>query len=88
MNTNKKRIDTRMVLPKKKNKSEIRSIDVDDLTTLKESDTDLSVMFKQNIDKDFFLPQINKWKAIKIVNIIMCSIVFIVMIFLLIFVNI
>lgn len=83
-----KRIDTRMVLPKKKNKSEIRSIDVDDLTTIKESDTDLSVMFKQNIDKDFFLPQINKWKAIKIVNIIMCSIVFIVMIFLLIFVNI
>jgi hypothetical protein len=88
MNTNKKRIDTRMVLPKKKNKSEIRSIDVDDLTTIKESDTDLSVMFKQNIDKDFFLPQINKWKAIKIVNIIMCSIVFIVMIILLIFVNI
>ena len=88
MNINKKRIDTRMILSKKRNKSEMRSIDVDDLTTIKKSDTDLSVMFKQNLDKDFFIPQINKWKTIKIVNIIMCLIVFIVMIILLIIVKI
>ena len=88
MNINKKRIDTRMILPKKKNKSELRSIDVDDLTSIKESDTDLSVMFKQNFDKNFFLPQISKWRTIKIVNIIMCSIFFLVMIILLITVNI
>ena len=88
ININKKRIDTRMILPKKNNKSDLRSIDVDDLTSIKASDTDLSMMFKQNFDKDFFLPQISKWKTIKIVNIIMCSIFFIVMIILLIIVDI
>ena len=77
-----------MILPKKNNKSDLRSIDVDDLTSIKASDTDLSMMFKQNFDKDFFLPQISKWKTIKIVNIIMCSIFFIVMIILLIIVDI
>jgi len=70
VNVLKKRIDTRMVLSKtKKDKSDIGSIDLDDLTTVKESDTDLSLKFKQDFDKELFLPQIHMWKIIKIVNI-------------------
>ena len=83
-NITKKRIDTRMVLPKEqKTQSYTGSIDLDDLTTTKESDTYLSLMFKQNFEKDFFFPKINKWKTIKIVNIILCAIEFVVMLILL-----
>ena len=81
---NKKRIDSRMVLPKQKKKS-ATSIDIDDLTTLKESDTDLSLMFKKKFDKDLFLPRVNKWKSIKIINIILCFALFIIMLAFIIF---
>jgi hypothetical protein len=76
----KKRIDSRMILPKvKKSKSDSVSVDIDDLTTVRESDTDLSKMFKQTYDKDLFLPQINKWKTIKLWNIFLCLILFVIM---------
>jgi Holliday junction resolvase RusA-like endonuclease len=69
-----KRIDSRLVIPKKKpNKSSGFSVDIDDLTTLKESDSDLSIMFGKNFDKDLAIPQVNKWRIIKIINIILCS---------------
>ena len=69
-----KRIDSRLVIPKKKtNKSSGFSVDIDDLTTLKESDSDLSIMFGKNFDKDLAIPQVNKWRIIKIINIVLCS---------------
>lgn len=34
------------------------------------NDTDLSTLFKQNDTEEFFTPQINQWKKIKIINII------------------
>ena len=76
---NKKRIDSRMVLPKLKNKSSTISVDIDDLTPVKDSDTDLSLVFKKDFDKDLFLPQVYKWKSIKIINIILCFVLFIIM---------
>ena len=87
VNVLKKRIDTRMVLSKtKKDKSDIGSIDLDDLTTVKESDTDLSLKFKQDFDKELFLPQIRMWKIIKIVNIVLCIILFIIMLIVIIYI--
>ena len=74
----RKRIDSRMVIPKPKKKS-TTSIDIDDLTTVKESHTDLSLMFNKNFDKDLFLPQVYKWKSIKIINIVLCFVLFIIM---------
>ena len=76
----KKRIDSRMILPKiKKSKSQTVSVDIDDLTTVKESDTDLSIMFKNTFDKEFFLPQVGEWRNIKILNIILCSLLLVMM---------
>ena len=76
-----------MVLSKtKKDKSDIGSIDLDDLTTVKESDTDLSLKFKQDFDKELFLPQIRMWKIIKIVNIVLCIILFIIMLIVIIYI--
>ena len=83
----KKRIDSRMILPKvKKSKSDSVSVDIDDLTTIRESDTDLSKMFKQTNDKDLFLPKINKWKTIKIWNIVLCFLLFVIMLIVVIFI--
>lgn len=79
-----KRIDTRMVLPKVKKEKSGVSVDIDDLT-MKESETDLSIMFKNDFDEDLYLPQINKWKTIKLVNIILCFLFFLVMLLLIIF---
>ena len=73
----KKRIDSRMVLPKIK-KANTVSADIDDITTVKESETDLSIMFKNNYDKDLYIPQVNKWKSIKIVNIVLCLALFLI----------
>ena len=81
---NKKRIDSRMVLSKQKKKS-TTSLDIDDLTSVKESDTDLSLMFKKNFGRNLFLPQVNKWKSIKIINIILCFVLFIIMLVIIIF---
>ena len=76
----KKRIDSRMIVPNiKKEKSGTVSVDIDDITSMKENDTDLSIMFKQNFDQDFYEPQINKWRNIKIVDVVLCSIFCIIM---------
>ncbi len=81
----KKRIDPRMnIIKLKKETSNNISVDIDDLTTIKEDDTDLSIMFKQNLDGNLYLPQVNKWKTIKIVNIILCGSLLVIMIILLI----
>ena len=78
LNKSKKRIDSRMVLPKIKKTATV-SADIDDITTVKESETDLSVMFKNNFDKDLYIPQVKKWKSIKIINILLCLGLFIIM---------
>lgn len=81
----KKRIDPRMnIIKRKKDTNDNASVDIDDLTTIKEDDTDLSIMFKQNLDDNLYLPQVKKWKTIKIVNIILCGSLLVIMIILLI----
>ena len=77
----KKRIDSRIIFPKKKRKkTEEVSVDIDDLTTIKEDDSDLSIMFKNNLDEDINLTQINKWKNIQMWNFGLCSSLFVIMI--------
>jgi hypothetical protein len=77
----KKRIDSRIIFPKKKRKkTEEVSVDIDDLTTIKEDDSDLSIMFKNNLDEDINLAQINKWKNIQMWNFGLCSSLFVIMI--------
>lgn len=76
----KKRLDTRIIFPKKKRKKTDVSIDIDDLTTIKEDDSDLSIMFKNNVDDYINLPQINKWKNIQMWNFGLCSSLFVIMI--------
>ena len=78
LSKSKKRIDSRMVLPKIK-KSATISEDIDDITTVRESETDLSVMFNNKFDKDLYIPQVNKWKSIKIIDISLCLALFIIM---------
>ena len=76
----KKRIDSRIIFPKKKRKKTEVSVDIDDLTTIKDDDSDLSIMFKNNLDDDINLPQINKWRSIQMWNFGMCSSLFLIMI--------
>jgi hypothetical protein len=76
----KKRIDSRIIFPKKKRKKTEVSVDIDDLTTIKEDDSDLSIMFKNNLDEDINLTQINKWKNIQMWNFGLCSSLFVIMI--------
>ena len=78
LNKSKKRIDSRMVLPIIK-KADTVSADIDDITTVRETVTDLSVMFNNNLDTDLYIPQVNKWKSIKIINIFLCLGLFIIM---------
>ena len=75
INKKLKRIDSRIVLPKTKNQNKTSgySVDIDDLTTLKESDTNLTLMFKNQYDRKIYISNTNKWKNIKILNIILCS---------------
>ena len=76
----KKRIDSRMFISDlKKEKSGTVSVDIDDITSMKENETDLSIMFKQNFDQDFYEPQVKKWRNIKIVDVVLCSIFCIIM---------
>lgn len=86
-NSAKKRIDSRLVMPttKKQNKSSGFSVDLDDLTSIKESDTDLSIMFKKNIENELNIPIIHNWKIIKIVNIIFCFLFLMIMIIIILF---
>ena len=79
----KKRLDSRMIFPKvKKSNSSAISVDIDDLTSVKESDTELSIMFKRNFELDFELPEVNKWKKIKFLNIILCSVLLVIIVIL------
>jgi hypothetical protein len=82
-----KRIDSRIIFPKKKHKKSEISVDIDDLTSLKEDDSDLSIMFKNNLDDYINLSQINKWKNIQKCNCILCSSLFVIMIAIIIFLN-
>ena len=87
LNKSKKRIDTRMVLPKE-NKSKSGntvSVDIDDITSMRDTETDLSIMFKHNFDNDFNEPHIKKWRTIKIFNLVLCLIVFIIFLIIFIF---
>ena len=68
-----------MILPKFKKKTGTVSVDIDDITSMKENEIDLSIMFTQNFDQDFYEPQINKWRNIKIVNVVLCLILCIIM---------
>ena len=62
----------------KKEKSGTVSVDIDDITSMKENETDLSIMFKQNFDQDFYEPQISKWRRIKLLNMLLCLIFLII----------
>ena len=61
-----------------KSKSNLGSIDINDLTTIKESDSDLSIIFKQSLDENLNFSQMKKMKAIKKINIVLCSILFVI----------
>ena len=81
-NLMKKRLDTRIIFPKNKVKSSNSniSVDIDDLTSIKDSDTDLSMMFKNNLDNDYYSPQNNERKKIRYVNIGFYSILIVIII--------
>ena len=61
-----------------KSKSNLGSIDINDLTTIKESDSDLSIIFKQSLDENLNFSQMKKMKTIKKINIVLCSVLFVV----------
>ena len=61
-----------------KSKSNLGSIDINDLTTIKESDSDLSIIFKQSLNENLNFSLMKKMKAIKKVNIILCSVLFVI----------
>ena len=61
-----------------KSKSNLGSIDINDLTTIKESDSDLSIIFKQSLDENLNFSKMKKMKTIKKINIVLCSILFVI----------
>ena len=61
-----------------KSKSQLGSIDINDLTTIKESESDLAIIFKQSLDANLNFSQIKKMKSIKKINIILCSVLFVI----------
>ena len=61
-----------------KTKTNISSIDINDLTTIKENDSDLSIIFKQSLDENLNFSQMKKMKSIKKINIILCSVLFLI----------
>ena len=61
-----------------KSKSNLGSIDINDLTTIKESDSDLSIIFKQSLDENLNFSQMKKMKTIKKINIVLCSVLFVI----------
>ena len=58
--------------------NEVGSIDINDLTTIKENDSDLSIIFKQSLDENLNFSQMKKMKSIKKINIILCSVIFVI----------
>ena len=75
-----KRNNSRIIWSKinTKSKSQIGSIDINDLTTIKESDSDLSIIFKQSLNENLNFSLMKKMKTIKKVNIILCSVLFVI----------
>jgi hypothetical protein len=75
-----KRNNSRIIWSKinTKSKSQIGSIDINDLTTIKESDSDLSIIFKQSLDGNLNFSQLKKMKRTKKVNIVLCSVLFVI----------
>ena len=61
-----------------KSKSNLGSIDINDLTTIKESDSDLSIIFKQSLDENLNFSKMKKMKTIKKINIVLCSVLFVI----------
>ena len=77
----KKRIDSRIVvmnLKKNKTLGEV-SADIDDITSIKENDTNFSYMFKYNINEEILYNNKKDFKKIKIWSIIYCFILLLVM---------
>ena len=75
-----KRNNSRIIWSKinTKSKSQIGSIDINDLTTIKESDSYLTIIFKQSLDENLNFSQMKKMKSIKKVNIVLCSVLFVI----------
>ena len=81
INYRRKRLDTRMIIPKMKKTKTSGEIskDIEDFTSIKETNTNFSLMFRNNIDDENYLIYKNKdYKKIKIWNIITCSILLLV----------
>ena len=78
-NEKRKRSNSRIIWSKNnKSKSQMGSIDINDLTTIKESDSDLSIIFKQSLNENLNFSLMKKMKTIKKVNIILCSVLFVI----------
>jgi len=78
-NSSSRKRNSRIIWSKLNNtKSQIGSIDINDLTSIKDSEDDLSIIFKQSLDEKLNMSQMKNLKTIKKVNIILCSILFII----------
>jgi hypothetical protein len=77
INYRKKRLDSRMIIPKMKKTKTSGEIskDIEDFTSIKDTNTNFSLMFRYNIiDENSFIYKNKDYKKIKIWNIIICSI--------------
>lgn len=70
-----------MKLKKTKTLGEV-SADIDDITSMKENDTNFSYMFKYSINEEYLFNNKKELKKIKIWSIICCFILLLVMILL------
>ena len=81
INYRKKRLDSRMIIPKMKKTKPSGEIskDIEDFTSIKDTNTNFSLMFRYNIiDENIFIYKNKDYKKIKIWNIITCSILLLV----------
>ena len=81
INYRRKRLDTRMIIPKMKKTKTSGEIskDIEDFTSIKDTNTNFSLMFRYNIiDENSFIYKNKDYKKIKIWNIITCSILLLV----------
>ena len=74
----KRKNSSRIIWSKNKSKTQMDSIDINDLTSIKENESDLSIIFKQSLDENFNYSQMKKMKSIKKINIILCSVLFVI----------
>ena len=78
-NSSSRKRNSRIIWSKLNNtKSQIGSIDINDLTSIKDSEDDLSIIFKQSLDEKLNMSQMKNLKTIKKINVILCSILFII----------